>query len=380
MHFHYVLSMGAVFGIFAGFYYWIGKITGFKYPETLGKIHFYTMFIGVYKKKLAPFNLAWCWDIYLKCSHYMESNLLGLRAILECLFTAEGKQGSDIEKGEKKKEERLSDRQSAGVCEDNNSTASQRIDAKDLWYLLGLIEGDGSFSCYLEGGNLRAELALALEEADAKLAFWVKDLLGYGSVRLNTYSKTALTLRQDKKVVRFIIRSNNKLKELLNWYTLFPPLTRNKTKYIAWTKLCISKNELVSKGDVLNLRDNTDLSREYVKDWIVGFIEAEGNFYITEYIGKRKAEFNISQYDEELLLTEIGWLMGLSGKHKVTVTSNRQCALTATSLVDIQAVVNFMCHSERVRLKGLKKVKFLLWLTELRTSPRYSGLKIPDKY
>nr|QIA59922.1 cytochrome c oxidase subunit 1 [Fossombronia cristula] len=38
-HFHYVLSMGAVFALFAGFYYWIGKITGPQYPETLGQIH-----------------------------------------------------------------------------------------------------------------------------------------------------------------------------------------------------------------------------------------------------------------------------------------------------------------------------------------------------
>ncbi|KCV67187.1 cytochrome c oxidase subunit 1 (mitochondrion) [Fonticula alba] len=46
-HFHYVLSMGAVFALFAGFYYWFYKITGYSYNETLGKIHFWTMFIGV---------------------------------------------------------------------------------------------------------------------------------------------------------------------------------------------------------------------------------------------------------------------------------------------------------------------------------------------
>jgi cytochrome c oxidase subunit 1 len=46
-HFHYVLSMGAVFGLFAGFYYWIGKISGYQYPETLGQIHFWLFFIGV---------------------------------------------------------------------------------------------------------------------------------------------------------------------------------------------------------------------------------------------------------------------------------------------------------------------------------------------
>jgi cytochrome c oxidase subunit 1 len=46
-HFHYVLSMGAVFAIFAGFYYWIHKITGLDYPEVLGQIHFWVFFLGV---------------------------------------------------------------------------------------------------------------------------------------------------------------------------------------------------------------------------------------------------------------------------------------------------------------------------------------------
>jgi cytochrome c oxidase subunit 1 len=46
-HFHYVLSMGAVFAIFAGFYFWISKITGLQYNEVLGKIHFWTTFLGV---------------------------------------------------------------------------------------------------------------------------------------------------------------------------------------------------------------------------------------------------------------------------------------------------------------------------------------------
>jgi cytochrome c oxidase subunit I len=46
-HFHYVLSLGAVFAIFAAFYYWIGKMSGYQYNETLGKIHFALTFIGV---------------------------------------------------------------------------------------------------------------------------------------------------------------------------------------------------------------------------------------------------------------------------------------------------------------------------------------------
>ena len=46
-HFHYVLSLGAVFSIFAGFYYWLGKMSGYEYPEGLAKLHFWVTFIGV---------------------------------------------------------------------------------------------------------------------------------------------------------------------------------------------------------------------------------------------------------------------------------------------------------------------------------------------
>lgn len=46
-HFHYVLSLGAVFALFAGFYYWFGKMSGRMYNEFLGKAHFFVMFIGV---------------------------------------------------------------------------------------------------------------------------------------------------------------------------------------------------------------------------------------------------------------------------------------------------------------------------------------------
>ena len=46
-HFHYVLSMGAVFALFSAWYFWIPKILGLGYNETLGKAHFWIMFIGV---------------------------------------------------------------------------------------------------------------------------------------------------------------------------------------------------------------------------------------------------------------------------------------------------------------------------------------------
>ncbi|MCO6186842.1 cytochrome c oxidase subunit I [Rhizobium sp. L1K21] len=46
-HFHYVLSLGAVFAIFAAWYYWFPKMTGYMYSQALGNLHFVVMFIGV---------------------------------------------------------------------------------------------------------------------------------------------------------------------------------------------------------------------------------------------------------------------------------------------------------------------------------------------
>jgi cytochrome c oxidase subunit I len=46
-HFHYTMSLGALFTAFAGFYYWFGKMSGKQYPEWMGKLHFWLTFISV---------------------------------------------------------------------------------------------------------------------------------------------------------------------------------------------------------------------------------------------------------------------------------------------------------------------------------------------
>ena len=47
MHFHYVLSMGAVFALYSAWYFWIPKILGVNYDKSLSKIHFWILFVGV---------------------------------------------------------------------------------------------------------------------------------------------------------------------------------------------------------------------------------------------------------------------------------------------------------------------------------------------
>lgn len=67
-HFHYVLSMGAVFALFAGFYYWAPKIVGLTHNELLGKIHFWTLFVGVLQNSrliIVVFSIFKLYFIYM---------------------------------------------------------------------------------------------------------------------------------------------------------------------------------------------------------------------------------------------------------------------------------------------------------------------------
>ncbi len=55
-HFHYVLSLGAVFPLFAGLYFWLGLITAWRYRESLGLAHFWLAFLGA-NATFAPLHM-----------------------------------------------------------------------------------------------------------------------------------------------------------------------------------------------------------------------------------------------------------------------------------------------------------------------------------
>ncbi len=75
-HFHYVLFGGAVFGIFAGLYYWFPKLTGRVMNEKLGKVHFWVMFIG-FNLTFAPMHWLGLQGMVRRTWQYPEGLNLG---------------------------------------------------------------------------------------------------------------------------------------------------------------------------------------------------------------------------------------------------------------------------------------------------------------
>ncbi len=87
-HFHYVLSMGAVFALFAGFYYWTPKIVGRSFNDFLGKIHFWTLFVGVIQKVMIWFYFIVLYvanvvSIYVNAANILLSKPIGIDEVID---------------------------------------------------------------------------------------------------------------------------------------------------------------------------------------------------------------------------------------------------------------------------------------------------------
>jgi len=100
-HFHYVLSLGAVFAIFAGWYYWFPKMTGYLYNSFLAKLHFWVTFVGVnvlffpqhflglagMPRRIADYPEAFAgWNYVSSMGSYMSA--FGVLIFLYCTYEA----------------------------------------------------------------------------------------------------------------------------------------------------------------------------------------------------------------------------------------------------------------------------------------------------
>ena len=263
-------------------------------------------------------------------------------------------------------------------------TAPQRLNAEDSAWLVGLVEGDGWFSITKNGKYCKYEFGIELHERDIQMLYKIKKALGVGTISFKT----------DLNKVSFRIRKKPHLKEvILPIFDQYPMISTKHLKYLRF-RLNLLNNILYYENLMdynptaaasplpLTLYNNVDnlIKLDYFDNWLVGFIEAEGCFSkykLTSLSLYNIVSFDVSQTNQLPLLMAIKKRLSITSNPYVDKTNNAK--LKTTSLDSIQNVINFL-YKTSAKLKGHKRLQYLLFLKELRTNPKYIKLRVPKIY
>ena len=261
--------------------------------------------------------------------------------------------------------------------------ATQRLNARDLMniYILGLLEGNGYFSVNKKGKYIMYNIGIELSIKDIKLLYKIKKHLGVGTIMIRKskvheeYIETAIYRIKDINHIKNIIIP------LIDKYPLFT----NKYYDYLYLKDCINNNLIFY--DTLTEYKRPDkypqveniLNSNHFPIWLIGFIEAEGYFstYTTKHY-QDVACFEISQSNNFNTIEAIKIYFGITSKVYKDKTNNFRIKTTSSKC--IQNVINKLDKTP-IKLQGLKKVNYLVFLKRLRQISRYKDkMIIPNIY
>lgn len=272
----------------------------------------------------------------------------------------------------------------------NNVT--QRLNARNLYvfknkinsindfsaYFVGLIEGDGWFSVSKKGKYVMYECGIEMNIRDVQLIYKIKKVLNVGVISF----KKNLT---SEKVVYRIRNKQHLIDIILPIFDTYPMLSNKQYDYLRFRKLLIKKIRYYKDIDQDYIRELKPINNieqiltcDYFSSWLVGFIEAEGNFSIyTPEKGSKVISFEISQTNAYELIEAIRLYLSITANVYKDKTNNYR--IKTTSVRGIENIVTFL-KTNRIKLLGHKRLQFILFLKELRTLSRFDSIKIPNEY
>lgn len=232
-------------------------------------------------------------------------------------------------------------------------------------------------------------------------------MLGVGVVQIRKSAPpgadfSPLGGRKSNENVIFRIRSKIHLKNIIiPIFDSYPMFTAKHWDYINFKKNLLENVVLYNDLKNYSRPNNTPfesinniLSSSYFNDWLVGFIEAEGCFTIYKPFNQiyNTVSFEIRQTNGLQILNAIKIHLRPGGRYPegadpagLEINSNpytdktNSVHLKTTSLKGIQNVINFLNKTD-AKLKGYKRLQYILFLKELRVNDKYKFLNIPMKY
>ena len=272
-----------------------------------------------------------------------------------------------------------------GIANDKSRTnRSKRLsDAEYLYipksflaFLAGFIDGDGYIGISKTNkGYVRFNLAISIHLDDISTLNYIQSILKLG--KLYTYPKR-------KSPTATLIFTKTDLQEvlfpLLIYHSIYF-LTETRKKQYEKAIHVLSSNTLMYS----ELAKDTSVSQElaiksyinlpFFKDWLVGFVTAEGSFFMK---CNKDACFQIKQRLHTNLFE--AFKLVFNTDRKITLDKLLYMQFSVSSKADIQNVINFFSFEGHHPLIGLKSIQYLVWLDNLQNSVRYGKLNFPKKF
>lgn len=254
----------------------------------------------------------------------------------------------------------------------SSETTREGITGEQKW-AVGLIDGDGHIG--LEWTNKEKTkwvpvLKVTLHRYNSRAIYKLKRILGIGKI---TYSGSTITYRVRSKVLwydlliplfsEFHLRSMKYVAVLIIKKALYMAQVGNATP----KKILELQQSLDRKTDRISpiWSNGTSLQKILDLDWLAGFIEAEGSFYI---LNNGQHGFAIGQAYDQHIIIGIHHLFNIQSALK---NSNNYIMLDTKNTEALYLIANAI----NGRLLGIKSFEFSLWLRTLRKKNKAKTLK-----
>jgi len=250
------------------------------------------------------------------------------------------------------------------------------VDIHFLSFLVGLIDGDGYIQCRKRSnGYIEFNLVITFQNRDLATFEYILGKLHFGVIAKvsPTLSKLVLYNFELKYILVPLLLKNGLFfltKNRINQYNLLLYTLENNIK--KWALL----PDEIPNYSTLDLNKPEDILQNvlYFKDWLVGFVVAEGSFFVQ---ANKEISFSIGQKENSNLMQAIHMFFGPSRALYYSKKTDVYL-VRMTSVNDIQKVINFFSFGNHYPLIGYKKDCYLIWLDSLKASNRYKNLKFPE--
>jgi len=239
-------------------------------------------------------------------------------------------------------------------------------------WLVGMTDGDGTFSIVRQNNKWSLVYKIALSRYNLRALFYIKKQLGIGSVTKDN-NKGQILIRDRKKLEKYIFPIFDKYPLLTSkqfnyakFKQAFFILENNSfTKEEKDIKLFELKTKSIPNNYIspvwnnikLPLKTVNNVSGIITKPWLVGFIEAEGSFYLVSKDSNRIVHgFGLTQKLDNIVLEAIGLVLHISTSVKYKSKYNYYILDTTNS----RAIENIIKYFHNT-MKGMKAVEYRIW-------------------